>query len=81
MSQPKKCDCTVHRSVEVLQRQLQEHCDAYLLIGINPSGVPMIINRAGNPAYCIALNTILGNVAANGGVANEPGQNGKHEPD
>lgn len=72
MSRPKTRGMSMARSAELVERMLQEHADAYLVITINPDGVPMVIGRATNPAYCIALNTILGNVYANGGIACTP---------
>lgn len=66
---------SMRRSAELVERMLQEHADAYIVIAISPDGVPMVIGRASNAAYCIALNTILGNISANGGVACTPVRN------
>lgn len=59
---------SMQRSGEVLVRQLEEHADAFLLCGIRPDGIPFVLGKATNPAYCIALNAMLGNIVHSGGI-------------
>lgn len=56
------------RSCDLIVRTLEEHADAFFVVGVRPDGVPFMIARACNPAYCMALNAMLVQTLNSGGL-------------
>ncbi len=41
------------RSQEILERTLEEHADAYLVLALTPAGEPIVTARVSNAVYCL----------------------------
>jgi hypothetical protein len=67
--QKKQAAPSTDRVATALRGRMDEWLDSYMVISLDTEGTPVVFGKAKSARDALAMNAILGNIMANGGIA------------